>query len=74
MRTLAQLEALVRRNAEACETARTERCECHCGGAMHGRRHSAEWVSKVAIQLSATQIAAAELERKASQPDLWEDS
>lgn len=36
-------EALFRRNVEACENARHPECVCHCGGAMHGKKHPAAW-------------------------------
>lgn len=38
--TVGTAVALARRNAAACETAERPRCSCHCGGALHGKRHS----------------------------------
>lgn len=49
--TVKMAEALVRRNAEACETAKHKACQCHCGGAQHGRKHTAEWVSQTALDM-----------------------
>lgn len=42
--------ALVRRNAEACAKAQTKRrrCACACGGVLHGRAHTEEWIRKTA--------------------------
>ena len=33
--------ALFERNAKACEQAKHPRCKCVCGGAFHGKSHSA---------------------------------
>jgi hypothetical protein len=62
MRTRAQLEALVKRNAEACEYATSKRCECRCGGQFHGKAHSREWVAAAcdAIEAANRAIAAGE--------------
>jgi hypothetical protein len=38
------LEALIRRNAEACETSTSARCRCACGGEYHGQKHSEQWI------------------------------
>lgn len=46
------LYALVRRNAEACETARRPQCKCHCGGALHRKKHSEEWIKQAVKELS----------------------
>lgn len=40
----ASLEALVRRNAEACENATSQRCRCLCAGTYHGKRHGEKWI------------------------------
>ncbi len=42
------IHALVDRNADACERAITNRCRCHCGGALHGVRHDKEWRERTA--------------------------
>lgn len=47
----AQLEALIRRNAESCEQAQHPQCKCHCGGALHGQRHSEEWIQQTVAQV-----------------------
>lgn len=39
----AAAQALVDRNADACEAAANPRCKCACGGALHGTKHSASW-------------------------------
>jgi hypothetical protein len=36
-------QSLVDRNADACERATCQRCECSCGGQFHGAAHSAQW-------------------------------
>ena len=41
-------EALLRRNAEACEHAKHPHCTCQCGGTLHSKPHSEEWIRKVA--------------------------
>lgn len=37
-------EALFRRNALACETAQSHTCRCACGGTLHGKLHSEQWI------------------------------
>jgi hypothetical protein len=59
VRTRAQLEALVKRNAEACEHATRKWCECHCGGQFHGKAHSREWVIAVCDAIEAANRAPA---------------
>jgi hypothetical protein len=44
----AAIEALIVRNAEACENARHPKCNCACGGKMHGQAHGQAWVSQQA--------------------------
>ena len=44
--THAQMQAL----AERCETAKTKRCKCRCGGAMHGIAHSHEWIAEEVLR------------------------
>ena len=39
----AAAQALVERNAAACEAARHRVCRCACAGKLHGIAHSAEW-------------------------------
>jgi hypothetical protein len=39
-------EALIRRNAEACENARSSRCACSCGGSLHGQVHTQAWIEQ----------------------------
>ena len=41
---------LIRRNAVACEKAKGVRCSCHCGGALHGKRHGERWILAVQKQ------------------------
>jgi hypothetical protein len=57
----AAAEALVERNAAACEAARTSRCKCACGGKLHGVLHSKAWqseqVEKIADQPDPAQLA-----------------
>ena len=38
--------AQLRYQADRCETAMHPRCKCRCGGAMHGIRHSDEWIEE----------------------------
>ena len=26
-------------------------CQCHCGGALHGKKHSEKWISETADQI-----------------------
>ncbi len=47
----ATIWTLVDRNADACENAKTSRCRCHCNGALHGKRHSAEWRDQTAREI-----------------------
>jgi hypothetical protein len=55
-------EATLRFQAMRCETAKHKRCKCRCGGAMHGARHSHEWIAeevlrdKIAFQRPPGQI------------------
>jgi hypothetical protein len=49
---MANIEALIRRNAEACETAKRPQCRCHCGGAFHRKKHSNEWILQTIKELS----------------------
>jgi hypothetical protein len=42
--TPASIEALVRRNALACEQALKPRCKCACGRTLHRKPHSEEWI------------------------------
>jgi hypothetical protein len=44
----ASMEALLRRNADACESARWPVCTCRCGGALHGVRHTEGWIQEQA--------------------------
>lgn len=37
-------EGRLRYVARRCEYAATDRCECRCGGALHGRKHSEQWI------------------------------
>jgi hypothetical protein len=70
---LRAIEALVKRNAEACENARAPVCVCGCGGALHGKAHSAAWC-RAQAQIMAAAHEARELqeqrERRARQPEL----
>lgn len=59
-------EALVRRNASRCETAKSKTCECRCGGALHGAAHSEQWIKHVAAALAERD----ERERERVQPDM----
>lgn len=36
--------ARLRYQAMRCETAKCDRCKCRCGGALHGTKHSEEWI------------------------------
>jgi len=36
--------ATLRFQAYRCETAKHKRCKCRCGGALHGTKHSEEWI------------------------------
>jgi len=45
------VRSLVDRNAAACERAKTFRCRCHCGGALHGIRHDEEWRERTAREI-----------------------
>jgi hypothetical protein len=51
LRTREATASLIRRNAEACEGARWPACQCHCGGALHGKKHSEKWISETADQI-----------------------
>jgi hypothetical protein len=60
--------ALFARNAAACESAKGSTCRCACGGALHGRKHSAEWIAKTIAERERLEdegraAALAELER-----------
>jgi hypothetical protein len=66
----AALEALVRRNADRCESAKSKRCECHCGGAFHGKAHSAEWVRQT---VDAIHTAHKVRDGQADWPTLFDD-
>ncbi len=50
---MSSIRSLVDRNADACERAITNRCRCHCGGALHGVPHNEEWRSRVARDIEA---------------------
>lgn len=39
-------EGRLRDQANRCENAKCKRCRCRCGGALHGTRHSDEWVAE----------------------------
>ncbi len=45
------IQELVDRNADACERAKTSRCRCHCGGALHGMRHDEDWRARTAQEI-----------------------
>jgi hypothetical protein len=40
------IEALVLRNAIACEEAKRPECRCRCKGTFHGKAHSAKWIAR----------------------------
>jgi hypothetical protein len=46
IRSKSGTEGLLRRNALACESAKWPQCTCHCKGALHGQKHSEEWLEK----------------------------
>lgn len=50
-------ENLVRRNAWACENALRSRCECACGGALHGSAHEERWIKEQIERLVTGQLA-----------------
>lgn len=50
MRTSAQVESLIRRNARACETARRRQCNCLCKGKYHRKEHPEDWLEEVINQ------------------------
>jgi hypothetical protein len=52
-----QLEALLRRNAEACENAKGPVCDCACGGKYHGKAHSTQWIREQVAELEKAQSA-----------------
>jgi hypothetical protein len=55
----AALEALVRRNALACEHALKPRCKCLCGRTLHRQHHSEAWIkATVAAHLAGRPQAA----------------
>lgn len=54
--SLASVQALLTRNAKACEEARFPECKCHCGGAFHGSAHSQKWIADTAAELHAAQV------------------
>jgi hypothetical protein len=63
------LEALIRRNAEACETSTSARCRCACGGEYHGQKHSEQWIAdelEAVVELGAQR----ELELEVDEPEL----
>jgi len=47
------IRSLVDRNADACERAKTRRrrCRCHCGGALHGKKHGKVWRMHVVAKI-----------------------
>ena len=45
-------DAIVRRNAIACETAKHPTCVCACGGAFHGAKHTEEWTQARLAELA----------------------
>jgi hypothetical protein len=53
--SLASVQALLRRNAIACEEARFPECKCHCGGAFHGIKHTEAWIENAARELYEAQ-------------------
>jgi hypothetical protein len=62
-----RLAALIRRNADRCETATGPRCKCHCGGAQHGKPHSARWVANTARAMTRAQYEGAQAELELEQ-------
>jgi hypothetical protein len=47
------LEALIRRNALACEKALKPRCKCQYKRALHRKPHSEEWIQETIARLAA---------------------
>lgn len=39
-------EGVLRFQAFRCETAKHKRCKCRCGGALHGTKHTEEWIDE----------------------------
>jgi hypothetical protein len=56
MRTMIQIESLLRRNAEACEMAKRHRCTCACEGMLHGKPHTEQWIDETAQRLYAAAL------------------
>lgn len=50
------LGSLVAYNAKACEEAVHPRCVCHCGGALHGKRHPLAWIQQTVADLECQQL------------------
>lgn len=50
LRTRAASFALTLRSAEACEQAVWPACTCPCRGALHGMKHSPEWVARTSSE------------------------
>lgn len=42
--------ARLRDQAMRCETAKCKRCKCRCGGALHGTKHSEEWIAEEVVR------------------------
>jgi hypothetical protein len=57
-----QLESLVRRNAERCANAKRIQCKCHCGGTLHRKPHSEEWIKQAITDLTEKEEAQHELD------------
>lgn len=51
------------RNATACENAKHPTCRCACGGALHGIKHSREWIEQTWAELETERLETLELER-----------
>jgi len=53
--------ALIRRNAESCETAKHDKCTCACGGELHGQKHNDAWIEAMLREFGFHDCAQADL-------------
>lgn len=56
------IDALIRRNAEACWLAKRPQCKCLCGGLYHKKQHPTEWIEQQIKDLSTDESSEAQHE------------